>query len=194
MANGFGQNGNVSPSAMTAALNAPARPNQRVEQKPDNRDPLRDSPRLQRQFKTNDDRFHIPQSYWPEGYTLEWKRCTMGGKEEAYYMSELRMNHWQPALVENLPVVSRSLAPFGQESGPIIKADQMLMMRPTYLCDDAREEQRMLGDRIMQSNKTKMKEAPKGTFPRELGIGRVDNAIGPAIRKTNEILNSSDLG
>ena len=169
---------------------APPRPELRAEQRAEPREANRDNPRLQRRFKANDDKFHIPKyivdHFKGLGLELEWKRKVMGGKEEDYYITELRMNYWEPVMVESYPVLADSLAPFGQKSGPIVKADQILMVRPDYLCDDARDEQKAMNNRLMQSNRSKMKDAPPGTFDRLVD----DKRIGPAIRKTHEPLSN----
>src|ERR1022692_948410 len=123
----------VISSATPSGIGAPppARPDLRSAQREEARLPSRDDPRFKRRFKSTDDRFSIPKEYWPPGWTWEWKRCLVGGKEESYYLSELQMNSWEPVLAENLdPMVLRSIAPLGQKSGPIIKSDQMLHQRP----------------------------------------------------------------
>lgn len=176
----------VSQAAMAAGLNAPSRPDQRSDQRADQREGVRESPRLQRRFKTNDDKFNIPQDvvdrFKDMGLELEWKRHAIGGKEEDYYHAELAQNYWEPVMIENYPAIAESLLSLGKKSGAIIKSDQILMVRPGYLCQDARDEQRELSNRLMNSNKAKMKEAPPGTFERVTD----DKRVGPAIRKTYE--------
>ena len=166
------------------------RPELRADQRQENRDPVREGPRLQRRFKANQDKFHIPQAivdaFKGMGLEAEWKRHSLGGKEDAYYAAELQMNYWEPLLVEQYPALAESLAPMGQKSGPIVKSDQILMVRPDYLCEDARQEQRDITNRLMNSNRSKMKEAPPGTFDRLVD----DKRVGPAIRKSHEPLSA----
>ncbi len=166
------------------------RPELRSDQRQEVREAVREQPRLQRRFKATQDKFHIPQSivdaFKGMGLEAEWKRHSVGGKEESYYAAELAMNYWEPLLIEQYPHLAESLAPLGQKSGPIIKSDQILMIRPDYLCEDARQEQRAQTDRLMQANRSKMKEAPAGTFDRLVD----DRRVGPAIRKSHEPLSA----
>jgi len=168
----------------------PPRPQLRADQRAETREPTREGPRLQRRFKTNDDKFNIPKyivdHFKDLGLELEWKRRVIGGKEEDYYITELRQNYWEPLLVEQYPILADSIAPFGQKSGPIVKADQLLMVRPDYLCQDARDEQAAMNTRLMNANRSKMKDAPPGTFERLVD----DKRIGPAIRKSHEPLSN----
>lgn len=166
------------------------RPELRADQRQENREPAREGPRLQRRFKANQDKFHVPASIVDAlkgmGLEAEWKRHSLGGKDDAYYAAELSLNYWEPLLIEQYPHLAESLAPLGQKSGPIIKTDQILMVRPDYLCEDARQEQREMSNRLMQSNRSKMKEAPPGTFERLVD----DKRVGPAIRKSHEPLSA----
>lgn len=182
----------VSQSAMVTGMNAPSRPEQRSDQRAEQRESVRENVRLQRRFKTNDDKYHIPQAIIDQfkamGLELEWKRHAIGGRTEDYYHAELAQNYWEPLMIENYPVIAQSLLSLGKKSGPIIKSDQILMVRPDYLCEDARIEQRELSNRLMQANRSKMKEAPSGTFERVVD----DRRIGPAIKKTYETIGNNE--
>jgi hypothetical protein len=181
----------IEKRAPSAPPPSPAdRPQLRADQRDETREANREGPRLQRRFKTNDDKFNIPKDivehFKGMGLELEWKRRVLGGKEEDYYITELRQNYWEPLLVEQYPILADSIAPFGQKSGQIVKADQLLMVRPDYLCQDARDEQHLMNARLMNANRSKMKDAPPGTFERLVD----DKRIGPAIRKSHEPLSS----
>lgn len=142
-----------------------ARPsNGRPDERPEAREPVREEPRLQRRVKSNSDRLAIPQHLIPSGFSMEWKRCEVAGQEDNYYQADLRANHWEPVKADDPRF--RDLAPYGQTSGPIRYGSLVLMMRPSYLCEEARDEE-------MQRNRDRFKiharsivDAAPGTFAR----------------------------
>lgn len=158
------------------------RPEQRAEQREESRDPQRDTPRLQRRIRQGTDRTAIPKHLIPSGMEMEWKRYETAGKEDGFYQADLRANHWAPVNAEDFP----ELAPFGQTSGPIKGGDLMIMMRPDYLCEDARQEHAAMTNAKMMANASKVKDAPPGTFERD------HKNITPQIRKAARSVVTAD--
>lgn len=169
-----------------------ARPDVRAQgERIDDREPTRDPPRLQRRFKTNDDKYATPLDIKPDDQDWNWKRWSVAGKTDefvAFYQAELRANHWQPVMAEDYP----SIAPFGQTTGPIVNGALMLMWRPMYLSEEARAEEIEAAVARVRSNANRIKDAPPGTFGRNVngpdGRARIDNSI----RKTTEIGRADD--
>lgn len=101
-------------------------------------------PRLKRMAAINrDDRFAVDQSRVPQGMTLEWKRVALLGQEDRRNQVVCAQNHWKSVPHEMQPHI---LGQFGHDGDPIVQDGLMLMMRPSYLCDEANEERE--GDAI----------------------------------------------
>lgn len=100
-------------------------------------EPLRatQTERLQRRRGIGADKFHIPPELIPEGMSLEWKRMETVGAPDLSHQIALAENHWTPVSTDQVP----GLMPPGY-SGVIKRDGQQLMMRPSYLSDEAREE------------------------------------------------------
>lgn len=82
------------------------------------------------------DPYAIPLDMVPEGMTWEWKRVTNAGQPDPSHMANLVANGWEG--VDSARVAS--LAAPGA-TGPHVVNGMMLMERPTYLCEEAREEE-----------------------------------------------------
>ena len=93
---------------------------------------------LTRSRKSGIDPFDIPKGFVPPGWEYQWCAvASLGNKEIVRTMNiEFQQNGWRP--VE----ASRHKGYFmpENEAGPIIVRDQMLMERPTEMCEDARNE------------------------------------------------------
>ena len=87
---------------------------------------------------TEDGPFSIDPALVPKGYTLEWKRQTLLGMEDKRNQVRSQQYHWTPVPHKMQPHILGHLEK--DENAPIIVGGLMLMMRPTYLCDEARKE------------------------------------------------------
>lgn len=101
-----------------------------MEQREAARDPIREEGkrRLTRSRKRTEDRFHINRSVIPEGMSYEWKRMSAYGKPDIHHQNSLMDNHWSPVPADRHPNL-------------VVEQDgQILMERPSYLSDEARQE------------------------------------------------------
>lgn len=148
---------------------APSRPDIRSDQRLDLRDDLRAPQGLKRRMESTQDKYGVPAhviDYFKGlGWELEWKRHSIQGQPEEFYETDLRQNYWEPVLCEKYPGKLEAMVPYGLKSGPIRKSDLMLMMRPSYLCDDARIEQRRVTDERLQAHRKMIAGAPAGAVP-----------------------------
>lgn len=91
--------------------------------------------RLVRRRKGASDIFHIDPELIPPGVSYEWKRKAVYGQENPAYMLGLMENHWKPVDVSRLP----HMMPDGW-TGAIERDGLILMERPSYLTEEARQE------------------------------------------------------
>ena len=59
---------------------------------------LHAEPRRTRRRKAtvNEDMFYIPVDEIPEGSSYEWKRWSVNGQEDPFYIAQLREQGWEP--------------------------------------------------------------------------------------------------
>lgn len=120
-------------SNITEPRRGPGRPPMRA----DHREPTREQPRLQRKHRANQDKYFIPDGMKTEGYDYNWKTVQVMGKPvDAQASMERHENHWEPVMASEIQGV---MPP--DYSGAIEKGGLMLMKRPKYLSDEAREEE-----------------------------------------------------
>ena len=117
-------------------------------------EPLQRNSRLQRTRKRTEDKFYIDPSMIPPGVSYEWKRKSCYGAEDRDHMTNLMDNHWQAV-------------PSDRHPGMVTEKDgQILMERPKYLTDEARQEDYdiAMGDvsRVSQG----LLDTPQGTMTR----------------------------
>lgn len=161
----------------------PGRPNHSVE-RVEPREAVREPTRLRRRVRATDDKFAVPVEFQPDGWSWEFKRYLVGGKEDNVYQSELSMNYWEAVTAESHPEVG---ARYGIKAGPIFIGDMLLMQRPSYLTDDANEEIYDMTISRRQSLKSSLTDAPHGHFSRDHDKTR------PKIQKTYERVSSDDI-
>jgi len=110
--------------------------------------------RLKRRRHRGDDRFAIPKGIVPPGFSYEWKRESVFGKPDPYHQSGLRENHWTPVPAERHP-------------GLLVKQDGMILMeRPSYLTDEAHEEDFKVAMEQVQIARSGITDTPQGQFTR----------------------------
>ena len=108
-------------------------------------DQVHAAPRRTRRRKATvvEDQFYIPLDEIPEGYSYEWKRYTVNGQEDPYYIAHMREQGWEPVDPKRHP----NWVPPGYVQPHIIKGGQILMERPIELTEEARSEQKTLAKR-----------------------------------------------
>ena len=123
---------------------------------PQREDARVNGPRLTRQRKRTDDRFYIPRSLVPAHMSWEWKREKVYGMPDLEHMTGLRENHWSPVDGKKYP-------------GLITHKDGMVLMeRPKYLTDEARQEDFDIATSQVRTIVDKqLRQTPEGTFTRD---------------------------
>ena len=125
-------------------------------------EPLRDEPRKTRKRKGDVDEFYIPAEMIPPGVSYEWKRYTTMGQHDPGYDVSLRENGWEPVDVARHP----QFMPPGY-NGPIIRKGMILMERPTYLTEEAREEDLSNARNAIRAKEEQLRATPPGTMTRD---------------------------
>lgn len=111
--------------------------------------------KLTRARKRTDDRFFIDRKIIPPGMDYNWKRESCFGQSDPYHMNALKENHWRPV-------------PDDRHPGMITKqAGMVLMERPRYLSDEAKQEDLREALDQVQGVKNALGETPGGTFSRD---------------------------
>lgn len=124
----------------------------------------------------NEDIFYIPLEDIPEGSSYEWKRWSVHGLEDPFYIAQLRGQGWEPVDPKRHP----NWLPPGYKETHIIKGGQILMERPQELTNEARSESRVLAKRQVKEAEQRLGMAPKDTGTRSLAevAPRVVKEIG----------------
>ena len=100
------------------------------------RAPQRIDPNLKR-FSRSTNRFEVDPAVIPEGWSYEWKRFSVYGQEDRQHQVFVQRNHWKPVPAGRHPEISGESP---DSTKPIIIDGLMLMERPAYLTQQAREE------------------------------------------------------
>lgn len=87
--------------------------------------------------------FFVPPHLPPAGWSWEWKRESVRGQADPYYISRLKQVAWEPVRYESYPGV---FAPEYDEHGkpwvgPVRREGLMLMERPANLTKEAQDEE-----------------------------------------------------
>lgn len=111
---------------------------------------------------THDDPFYIPVDEIPEGLSYEWKRWSVAGQHDPFYVAGLREQGWEPVPPKRHP----NWVPPGYNEPHIIKGGQILMDRPIELTEEARKEQRMLAKQQQREAEQRLGMSPRDTLER----------------------------
>ena len=98
----------------------------------------RDGEELSRTRKSGLDPFFVPKNFPPQGWEYQWCATAAVGNKEVVRSQNIEFfqNGWRPVPAKRH---DGFFLPKG-EDGPVIVRDQMLMERPTEMCQDARDE------------------------------------------------------
>lgn len=148
---------------------APARREVHEELRPGPHDDLhveRAPDGLTRARLTEVDKFALPQkvmaAYTAAGWSLEWKRHTVLGMPDQSYDIALAENHWQAVNSNEI----KGMMPINH-NGPIIRDGLMLMKRPAYLTQQAREEDARIANAAIRAKEAQLGQTPAGTMTRD---------------------------
>lgn len=122
------------------------------------------------------DRFKIETHIIPEGWTYEWKRRTLFGKEDPAYQVELSRQGWEPVPLTRHP----EMMPQGWENDTIERDGMILMERPSELTSEARDVELRRAKNQVRAKEQQLGSAPDGQF------GRDHQQVRPSIKKGYE--------
>lgn len=157
-------------AATVAALkiaSAPTKPAPQTGIRGSMRGDIRSAPQgLIRQRRGHIDPFELPKeiigAFTSAGWSLEWKRDTVFGEKDVSYASALLENHWESVNADEIPGVM----PKGH-NGAITRDGLMLMKRPSYLTQDARDEELDAAVGQVRRKEAQARETPAGTLTRD---------------------------
>jgi len=127
--------------------------------------PVHVEPRRTRRRKStvHEDQFYLPQDEIPAESSYEWKRFSVHGQEDPFYLASLREQGWEPVNPKRHP----NWVPPGYNQPHIIKGGMILMERPLSLTLEAQQEQRQLARQQVREAEQRLGMTPKGELTRE---------------------------
>ena len=109
------------------------------------------------------DEFFIDPRAVPEGWTYEWKRKTVLGKEDPAYQVSLARMGWEPVPASRHP----EMMPAGMTAADIERKGLVLMERPREITDEARQIEAQKARQQVRAKEQQLSHAPDGTLPRD---------------------------
>lgn len=150
--------GIVPRSSMHEARGAADRTDSHVE---DHEPPRKRTRR--RRATVNDDPYFIPLEEIPEGLSYEWKRYSVMGQVDPFYIAQQREQGWEPVPSKRHP----NWVPPGYKEPHIIKGGMILMDRPMELTLEAKKELRQLSKQQVREAEQRLGMTPKGELTRD---------------------------
>lgn len=138
---------------------------------------------LSRKRRSGIDIFDIPKELIPEGWEYQWCAVSVVGNKEILLDQNLLMaeNGWRPVPSDRYP---GRFMPEGHK-GNIIRGDQMLMERPSILCQEARaEDERNARQLVSDRNESLKIQKAKGDMPDGFEMSRKYRGTGGDVRMT----------
>lgn len=127
------------------------------------------------------DRFYIDPLMIPDGWSYEWKRKTIWGKEDPAHEVELARQGWEAVPAFRHP----QMMPKG--NWQTIERDGMILMeRPKVLTDEAHTANLKRARLQVRAKEAQLNQAPDGTFDRD------DPRVKPSIKKSFEAMPISE--
>jgi len=114
----------------------------------------------------------------PDGWTYEWKRKEVFGKEDHTYQTSLLRKGWEPVPAERYP----EMMPAGNYS-TIERKGMILMERPKELTDEARDIEKRRARQQVRVKEEQLAAAPPGQFERS----NKDNSLATVKRSFQPI-------
>jgi hypothetical protein len=128
------------------------------------------------------DRFFIDPRMIPDGWSYEWKRKTLWGKEDTAHDVEMSRLGWEAVPVTRHP----ELMPKGNFQ--TIERDGMILMeRPKVLTDEAHAANLRRARQQVRAKEAQLSQSPDGTLPRD-----EDARTRPVIKKSYEAMPISE--
>jgi hypothetical protein len=118
----------------------------------------------------SDDPFWIPPEEIPEGLDYQWKRFSMYGQEDPFYISHMRQQGFEPVDPKRHP----NWVPSDYKLPHIVKGGQILMERPIELTREAEAENRIIARAQLTDAEARLGRVPKES---ETGDARIDSIV-----------------
>lgn len=123
------------------------------------------------------DRFYIDPHAIPDGWSYEWKRKTIWGKEDPAHEVELARKGWEAVPASRHP----EMMPKG--NWQTIERDGMILMeRPKVITDNVHNANLKNARLQVRAKEAQLTQAPDGTFERD------DPRVKPTIKKSFEAM------
>lgn len=147
--------------SVRTALREPAH---QMKGKAVSREPVHSKPVRTRRRKNiqSEDQFWLPIEEIPEDCTYEWKRLSVMGQEDPFYIAQQREQGWEPVMATRHP----NWLPPGYDKPHIIKGGLILMERPKELTQEARREERQMAKRQVREAEERLGMTPRGEMTR----------------------------
>lgn len=127
------------------------------------------------------DRFYVDPHIVPDGWSYEWKRKTIWGKEDPAHEVELARQGWEVVPASRHP----QMMPKG--NWQTIERDGMILMeRPKVLTEDVHKDNLRKARLQVKAKEAQLNQAPDGTFDRD------DPRVKPSIKKSFEAMPIKD--
>ncbi len=138
------------------------------------RPPIRDAASRAREirdggkFISDDiDAYHVDQGSIPDGWSYEWKRVSVYGKDDAANQIKIGQEGWEPVPADRHP-------------GMLLEREGVrLMERPLEITREVEEHNYRLAREPLDTAELRMSEAPPGHGPRN-----IDPRIAPRVTRT----------
>ena len=108
------------------------------------------------------DEFYVDPNVIPAGWSYQWRRMTVAGKEDPHYMVSLKHSGWREVPVSRHP----EMMPIGWE-GAIEKKGLVLMELPKILVDRKQADDKREAIDQLRNSEAMLREAPPNTATRD---------------------------
>lgn len=109
------------------------------------------------------DEFYVNTNSVPDGWTYEWKRKSVLGKEDPAYQVSLARLGWEPVPASRHP----EMMPAGMSAADIERKGMVLMERPKEITDEARRIDAQKARNQVRAKEQQLSSAPEGTLTRD---------------------------
>jgi len=124
------------------------------------------------------DEFYVPPNEIPEGWTYEWKRKEVLGREDHSHQLALARMGWEPVAASRHP----NMMPASVKSETIERKGMILMERPSQITDELRQIERRRAVAQVRGKEEQLAAAPSGHFDRsnkDASLVKVSKTFSP---------------
>jgi hypothetical protein len=130
-----------------------------------------------------EDKFYIDPKEIPDGWSYEWRRNSVLGKDDPSYQVTLAQKGWEPVPADRHP----AMMPKGFKGNTIEREGMILMERPLVITQAASEREYRNARAQVGAKEAQLSGVPSGTAPRD---NKGDSLV--RIKKTYEPLAVPD--